>query len=121
VNTGLGITLSTIPVDQPAFGMISYVNSIELNKAVLQTRYIDQIDISIADEDNNLIDFNGLEWNITLVLENVRRLSDVIIPKFDKLLTRGEFPAPLTTHTLLSGPHNPSLNKDVKNLELLNG
>jgi len=106
VNTGLGITLSTIPVDQPAFGMISYVNTIELNKAVLQTRYIDQIDISIADEDNNLVDFNGLDWNITLVLENVRKLSDVIIPKFDTLLSRGEFPAPLTTHPLLSGLGN---------------
>ena len=125
VNTGLGITLATIPVDQPAFGMISYVNTIELNKAVLQTRYIDQIDISISDEDNNLVDFNGLDWNITLVLENVRRLSDVIIPKFDKLLTRGEFPAPLTTNPLLreeggEGPRNPSLSENVKDLELLN-
>jgi len=123
VNTGLGITLSTIPVDQPAFGMISYVNQIELNKAVLQTRYIDQIDISIVDEDNNLINFNGLDWNITLVLENVRRLSDVIIPKFDKLLSKPEIPIPLTTNPLSKngeGPRNPSLSENIKDLELLN-
>lgn len=91
VSTNLGIVLTTIPVDQPAFNMISYTNQTDLNKALLQTKYIDSIDISMTDEDNNLLNFNNIDWTITLVLENVRRLSDVFIPKFKQLLT----PTPL--------------------------
>jgi len=88
VSTNLGIVLTTVPVDQPAFNMISYTNQTDLNKALLQTKYIDAIDISMTDEDNNLLNFNNIDWTITLVLENIRRLSDVIIPKFKELLEK---------------------------------
>lgn len=95
VSTNLGIVLTTIPVDQPAFNMISYTNQTDLNKALLQTKYIDSIDISLTDEDNNLLNFNNIDWTITLVLENIRRLSDVLIPKFKQLLEAGITPTPL--------------------------
>jgi len=87
ISNNLGITIATLPVDVPAYSMISYVNQTDLNKTNLQIKTIDQIDISITDEDNNLINFNGLDWNITLVLENVRRLPDKV-PPFKEVLEK---------------------------------
>lgn len=107
-SNNLGITISTIPVDQPAFSMISYTNQTDLNKTNLQTKTIDQIDISITDEDFNLIDFNNLDWNITLVLENVRMIPNKL-PSFSEILANQK---PETK------PLEPI--QDVKDLELLN-
>jgi hypothetical protein len=104
-TNNLGITLSTIPVDVPAFSMISYTNQTELNKSNLQIKIIDQIDISITDEDNNLINFNNLDWNITLVLENIR-----LIPE----------PPPSFSNLLNQQIINEEPTKDIKDLELLN-
>jgi len=87
VSNNLGITIACLPVDVPAYSMISYVNQTDLNKTNLQIKEIDQIDISITDEDSNLIDFNNLDWNITLVLENVRRLPDKV-PPFKEVLEK---------------------------------
>ena len=106
-TNNLGITIATIPVDQPAFSMISYVNQTDLNKTNLQTKTIDQIDISITDEDFNLIDFNNIEWNITLVLENIRMIPNKP-PSFNQILANQPADKPLEPI------------QDVKDLELLN-
>lgn len=65
-------TICTIPVIEPPFNMISYVNMNDLNKNILRGQVIDSIDIRITDEDNNDIDFNNIDWNITLCLSNER-------------------------------------------------
>ena len=52
--------------------MISYVNMNDLNKNILRGQIIDSIDIRITDEENNDIDFNNIDWNITLCLSNER-------------------------------------------------
>lgn len=122
LSNNLGITLATLAVDVPAFSMISYINQTDLNKTNLQIKTIDQIDLSITDEDNNLIDFNGLDWNITLVLENVRLIAE-----------RGFAPArqlrDLITETTggfapQRQPNEEALNEnvinDIKDLEVLN-
>jgi hypothetical protein len=44
----------------------------DLNKNILRGQIIDSIDIRITDEDNNDIDFNNIDWNITLCLSNER-------------------------------------------------
>ena len=95
--------------------MISYVNQTDLNKTNLQIKRIDQIDISIVDEDNNLINFNNLDWNITLVLENVRIIPDK--PPHFKQLTTEVKPyesKPILEEKALEEPIN-----DIKDLELL--
>ena len=65
-------TICTIPVIEPPFNMISYVNMNDLNKNILRGQIIDSIDIRITDEENNDIDFNNIDWNITLCLSNER-------------------------------------------------
>ena len=52
--------------------MISYVNINELNKNILRGQIVDSIDIQITDENNVDIDFNNIDWNITLCLTNER-------------------------------------------------
>jgi len=116
LSNNLGITLATLPVDQPAFSMISYINQTDLNKTNLQINVIDEIDISIVDEDNNLLDFNNIDWNITLVLENVRLIPDKP-PKFKDLITEAQgFES--NVEPVAEKPIEPI--QDIKDLELLN-
>ena len=114
-SNNLGITIATIPVDVPSFSMISYVNQTDLNKTNLQIKVIDQIDISITDEDGNLINFNNLDWNITLVLENVRIIPEKP-PRFKELTTEVKpyESKPTLEEKALEEPIN-----DIKDLELL--
>ena len=64
--------ICTVPVIEPPFNMISYVNINELNKNILRGQIVDSIDIQITDENNVDIDFNNIDWNITLCLTNER-------------------------------------------------
>jgi hypothetical protein len=48
--------------------MISYTSQSDVNKNILNVRTINEIDIQILDEDNNLDNFNNLDWNMTLVI-----------------------------------------------------
>jgi hypothetical protein len=48
--------------------MISYNSQSDVNKNLLNVRTVNEIDIMIYDENNNLINFNNLDWNITLVI-----------------------------------------------------
>lgn len=60
--------LATIPVDTPFYNLISYSSSIDANQHELKINIIDAIDINIYDEDNNFINFNNIDWSITLCL-----------------------------------------------------
>ena len=93
--------------------MISYSSQTDLNKSALQNSYIDQIDISIVDEDNNLINFNGIDWSITLVLENRRFLPDRFTTPFRQLTT------PVDSKKITETGILPNENPDIKDLELL--
>jgi hypothetical protein len=68
VDYSFSNTLVTIPVDVSPFSMISYTSQSDANKNLLNIRTINEIDIQIYDENNNLINFNNLDWNITLII-----------------------------------------------------
>ena len=54
---------------EPTFVGSNPINRpIYINKNLLNVRTINEIDIKILDEDNNLINFNNLDWNITLII-----------------------------------------------------
>ena len=57
-----------IPVDVSPFSMISYNSQSDANKNLLNVRTVNEIDIQIYDENNNLVNFNNLDWNITIII-----------------------------------------------------
>ena len=61
-------TIATIPVDQPPYGLINYASISDLEKNILFNRSLDVIDIQIFDEDNKYINFQNINWSITLCL-----------------------------------------------------
>lgn len=67
---GLGFTttIATIPVNVPPYSLIQYACAVEQQKNVLTNRVLDNIDIQILDTDNKFINFNNIDWSITLVL-----------------------------------------------------
>ena len=84
--------LVTIPVDVPPFSMISYNSQSESNKNLLNIRSINQIDIQIYDENDNLIDFNNLDWTISLVISSEVQIVQQQIYMKDILKNNIEFP-----------------------------
>jgi len=72
-NNGLSNNLALIPVDQPSFGLIVYENKSN-SKYTLRTDTLDEIDLQILDQNNNLINFNNIDWQITLLLEITREV-----------------------------------------------
>jgi len=68
VDYSVSNTLVTIPVDVSPFSMISYTSQSDANKNLLNIRIVNEIDIRVYDENNNLVNFNNLDWNITLVI-----------------------------------------------------
>jgi hypothetical protein len=57
-------TIASIPVNASSFGLIQYENKNVYS--LLRAKVINQIDIQIRDQDENLIDLNGIDWTMTL-------------------------------------------------------
>ena len=117
VNLNLGITLATIPVDAPSYSLISYTNQTDLNKSILRIKVIDEIDIQIEDEDNNLINFNNIDWTMALVLENVRLIPNKYTDTFETLIKNSQLVQ--QENKELREEEKKEL-KDLEELELLN-
>jgi hypothetical protein len=107
-DMGKGINLATVPVDQPPWGLINYSNQTDLNKSVLEVKYIDMIDIQICDENNVLVDFNGINWTMTLVLEVIRNIPERFTSTFRELTVQAKVPE-----------KEKPIVQDMKDLELL--
>lgn len=87
-GTNQSIILATIPNNNAPFTMISYENRSNLNKALIRVRKIDSIDIIIEDEDGIKVDFNNTNWTITLVIENIRKMTRAEIPHLLRILEK---------------------------------
>jgi len=55
--------LSSIAIDQPAYGLIIYENKSGI-KHNLKVKDINRIDIQIMDENHNLVNFNNIDWSM---------------------------------------------------------
>lgn len=73
-------TLGIIPVDQPSFGLISYENK---TNSIFQIRdnRVDEIDLQMLDQNNNLINFNNVDWDLTILFKFTREIE--ILSKTD--------------------------------------
>lgn len=72
-NSGNSNNIGLIPVDQPSFGLIVFENK-SSSKFDLRNNQIDEIDLQITDQNNNLINFNNIDWSLTILLETTREV-----------------------------------------------
>jgi hypothetical protein len=87
--------LATIPVNAPPFGILLYQNTSNF-KAMLRERVIDFFDIRIYDDFNNLINFNGIEFGITLQIDIIRNYAnmDTTFPPLQRTIAPATKPEP---------------------------
>jgi hypothetical protein len=62
-------TLSNIPVNVPPFSIIMYENSSGSSTMIKSIQIPDILYIQLADDQNNLIDFNNTEFSITIQID----------------------------------------------------
>ena len=110
--------IATIPVDNSFFSIISYVNQNALNKNIIKTPTIDTIDIQLTDDNDELLDFNNLDWTMTLCL-SIEREEKVR----DKTTLKDIVKHLVLTHTQnnmnIELLEEKTLSQDEKDLELL--
>jgi len=61
-------TLKSIPVNVPPFGVIMYNNN-ENTETLIKNPETDYLQLQLTDDDNNLINFNNLEWSICIEIK----------------------------------------------------
>ena len=67
---GHGDLLATIPVDESQYALITYENLIGFKNTLVNTD-INYIDITMTDELDNILDFNGVDVCLTLQIDSV--------------------------------------------------
>jgi len=73
VGSGNNSLITTITVNAPPFGIILYDTPTE--PLILKTKTINTLDIQILDENNNYVNFNNINFTMTLQLNIVRSKS----------------------------------------------
>ena len=117
-NNGNSNNIGLIPVDQPSFGLIVYENK-SITKFILRDNRVDEIDLQILDQNNNFINFNNLDWNLTILIETTREIETLsqtqmadILKEQNKILanmTNLEEPPPIQEQ-----PINPISTDDLE-------
>ena len=69
--------ICTLSVNQPSFGMILY-NNFDSVYGHMKTSYLSTVDIQIRDELGNAINFNNINWTMTIVLILYKKVSSII-------------------------------------------
>lgn len=59
------VTVSSIPVSVEPYSIIMY-NNYSNSTHIVKNRKLDNLEIQIHDDNNNLVDFNNVDWTITL-------------------------------------------------------
>jgi len=72
-NSGSGSILSTIGVTSGLTGVLYYLNQSNFRN-VISNDVIDNIDLQIVDENDNYIDFNGLDIYLTLQIDVIKEI-----------------------------------------------
>jgi hypothetical protein len=68
--TGDHITLINIPVNVSPYSLVLFMNGSNTKSIIKNQIFPTELDIQIYDDSNNLVDFNNIEFNITLEIEN---------------------------------------------------
>ena len=64
--------LANISINRPPFSILTLDNAYRITK-VLKNKIVDTIDFALYDENGNLVNFNGLDWTISISLNIIRK------------------------------------------------
>lgn len=87
VSLNTSTLIDTISTSAIPFGLTIY-NSLG-RESFVKAKRIDEIDLQLNDQDDNPIDFNGTDWNFTIILNSHRKQmfsNDDGVINFDKLV-----------------------------------
>jgi hypothetical protein len=84
-------TLATIAVNSGSYGILLYENTTGY-KPTLRNTTVNDFDLMLLDDDENLINFNNVDWNITLQLDitRLRRDNNKTFPNFRNFVNAQE-------------------------------
>lgn len=118
-NGGFGNSLSTLAVNSASYGILIYENSINF-KPTLRNKLINSFDIKLLDDDDNLINFNNIDWRITLQLDITRKQQhyEKVFPKFSNIIQEPETPDNGDADMFPKGNENPKEAEDPKEAEI---
>jgi len=68
LNPNLKNVIGIVPVNTHPNSLITYEN-INMNNSNLYVNNLNSVSLRITDQNNNIIDFNGLDWSVNLVIE----------------------------------------------------
>lgn len=77
--------LSTIPIEAGTYGLILYDNFNNV-QSILKNDNLDGFDLKLIDDDGNLINFNGADWSITLLLSITKKRKEKSTTDFKKIV-----------------------------------
>lgn len=77
--------LATMPIEAGNFGLILYDNVANI-QSILRVPVLDGFDIKLYGDDGNLINFNGIDWSITLVMTLFRKRNDKSATQFKDIV-----------------------------------
>ena len=75
-SNGHSDLLATIPVNVSQYSLINYINHTNF-KNIITNEDINMIDISITDEEDNILNFNGIDVHLTIQIDSI--IEDYII------------------------------------------
>lgn len=109
VNGNLNI-LATIPIEAGSFGLILYDNISNI-EYILKSPTLDGFDLKLYGDDNNLINFNGIGWNISILLSITRVKKEKSKTNFNDIIT----PILQLTQTLTNNSNPKENNSNQEN------
>lgn len=92
-KNGYSNILATIEVDAPPYSIILYKNQTNTYN-ILRNDDVNSFTIELKDDVGNYIDFNNIDWNITLALNIYRYIQPASSSKFSDVLGLGIKPPP---------------------------
>lgn len=109
--------INTIAVNDAPFGLISFNAQMDSSLRIKQ-KIINEIDIQLRDEDDALIDFNGIDWTITLQI-NIYRVLKLSTSSFDIKKSPAIETIGKTSMNVINDEENNIENADMDDLDLL--
>lgn len=103
--------IATIPIEAGTFGLIQYDNFANI-QSILKNTTLDGFDLQIYGDDNNLVNFNGIDWNIVLMFATTRERKQKSTTQFSDIVQPIMNLIDLQTQVLQND--NPQLANDVQ-------